>query len=452
MSRYAEGVVLSADQPSVPDDAPLAPAPGADRVAGAPRIFYGWWIVAAATLANTLQTAVFNAGAQTLVLPLIREFGVTRAAVSVAFSLRRLEGGLTGPLEGYLIHWIGAQRYMMIGWAVFGGGFIAVGLAQNIYHFYVAFLIVTLGQSMAGFLPIVSILVNWFDRRRGRAIAIYQMGNSTGALLIPVVAWAILEIGWRETMIGVGVLMIVLGLPLAAMMTPDPESRGLRPDGDIVPDGDDTVATGAAADASDVTIRQALRSRNFWFLAFSHSASLTAWGALQVHLIPALVDIGLSEPTGALVLSVTLVLAAPGRLVGGFLGDILGRRRVLVAAFLGQAAAVVILAFATTMTHAILFAIVFGVSFGARGTLITVLRGDVFGRKNFSRLAGFMDPVSSVSVVASPVFAGWAYDVSGDYRIAFLVLATLNALGALLIFGIRGSGLTKEASPGRSAS
>ena len=246
--------------------------------------------------------------------------------------------------------------------------------------------------------------------------------------------------------------MIVLGLPLAAMMTPDPESRGLRPDGDVVLDGDDTGAATAAADASDVTIRQALRSRNFWFLAFSHSASLTAWGALQVHLIPALVDIGLSEPTGALVLSVTLVLAAPGRLVGGFLGDILGRRRVLVAAFLGQAAAVVILAFATTMTHAILFAIVFGVSFGARGTLITVLRGDVFGRKNFSRLAGFMDPVSSVSVVASPVFAGWAYDVSGDYRIAFLVLATLNALGALLIFGIRGSGLTKEASPGRSAS
>ena len=67
-------------------------------------IFYGWWIVAISTAASTIQSAVFNVGAQTLVLPLIREFDTTRTAVSIAFSLRRLEGGVTGPLEGYLIH------------------------------------------------------------------------------------------------------------------------------------------------------------------------------------------------------------------------------------------------------------------------------------------------------------------------------------------------------------
>ena len=401
---------------------------------GEPRIFYGWWVVAAATLASTLQTAVFNGGAQTLVLPIVREFQASRAAVSVAFSLRRLEGGLTGPVEGYLIHWFDPRRYMMVGWVVFGLGFITVGLSQNIYHFYAAFLLVTLGQSVAGFLPIVTVLVNWFRRLRGRAIATYQLGNSLGAFLIPVLAWFVLNAGWRSTMIAVGVIVIVVGVPLAAAMTPRPEDRGLLPDGDST---DGSPNGSAEDDEASPTIREALRSRNFWFLAFAHSASLTAWGSLQVHMIPALSDVGISEQAGAGILSLTLIFAAPGRLIGGFLGDVIGRRNVLVAAFVGQASAVVLLAFASTFLHALLFAFIFGVSFGARGTLLTVLRGDVFGRTNFSRLAGLMDPISSVSVMISPVFAGWAHDVSGTYQSAFLALALINALGALLVFGIR---------------
>lgn len=417
-----------------------------------PNVFYGWWVVVAATAANALQTAVFTAGAQTLVLPLIREFNTTRAAVSFAFSLRQLEGGLTGPLEGYMIHWFGAQRFMMVGWVIFGIGFVAVGLSQNIYHFYAAFLVLTLGQSMAGFLPLVTVLVNWFQRGRGRAIAIFQMGNSIGALFIPILAWAVLNVGWRESMIAVGILMIGVGLPLAWLMKPDPESVGLRPDGDAAPAGDDAADAGANGDAGDITVRQALRSRNFWFLGLAHSSSLTAWGALQVHLIPAMADMGQSEQVGALVLSVTLFMAAPGRLIGGFLGDILGRRRVLVAAFIGQTLAVVVLAFASTFTHAMVFAVLFGVAFGARGTLVTVLRGDVFGRKHFSRISGLMDPLLSVSMVASPIFAGWSYDVSGDYRVAFLFLAAFNGIGAFLIFGIRGSGLTKETQTPEPAS
>ena len=404
-------------------------------------MFYGWWVVVWATLASTIQTAVFSAGAQTLVLPLVREFGSSRAAVSVAFSLRRLEGGITGPLEGYLIHWFGARRYMMVGWVLFGLGFVGVGLSQNIYHFYVAFLLATLGQSVCGFLPIVTVLVNWFQRLRGRAIAIYQLGNSIGAALIPVLAWFVLNVGWRPTMIAIGVGVIVLGVPLAAAMTPLPEQRGLLPDGDEASDGAEPDGSAAGTDGADddtgLTVGQALRSRDFWFLGLSHSSSVTAWGALQVHLIPALTDIGESEQRAAWILALTLIIAAPGRLVGGFLGDRIGRRKVLVVAFLGQATAVMLLAFTSTPTQVMLFAVIFGVSFGARGTLLTVLRGDVFGRQNFSRLSGLMDPISSITVFISPVFAGWTYDVSGTYRDAFIVLALVNALGAALIFGIR---------------
>ena len=404
------------------------------------RIFHGWWIVAAATVAQTIQSAIFNIGAQALVLPLIREFDATRTAVSVAFSLRRLEGGLTGPLEGYLIHWIGPRKYMMVGWVIFGVGFILCGLSQNTYHFYASFLLITLGQSVAGFLPIVTVLIHWFDKWRGRAIAIYQLGTSFGALLVPLFAWSILNIGWRQTLIAVGISTILLGVPLASAMKEKPEDLGLLPDGARTsPDDKESIGTeqsesnaNVGNESEEIGVGQHLRGRNFWFLGLAHSAGITGWGALQVHQIPALVDIGINELTAATILSYTLVVSAAGRLLGGFLGDLIGTKKVCAIAFIFQALAIVILAYASSSAHVMWFATIFGVAFGTRGTLMTVLRAEVFGRQHFSRLAGLMDPLSGVSVVISPIFAGLAYDSIG----AFLILAALNASGALFLMGI----------------
>ena len=83
-------------------------------------------------------------------------------------------------------------------------------------------------------------------------------------------------------------------------------------------------------------------------------------------------------------------------------------------------------------------------------TLMTVLRAEVFGRKNFSRLAGLMDPVSSVSVLISPIFAGVIFDSSGSYQFAFLVLAAVNASGAFLLLGIRMPKRERRASQANS--
>ena len=203
-------------------------------------------------MASAIQSAVFNVGAQALVLPLERDLAASRTAITGAFSLSRLEGGVTGPIEGYLIHWIGPRRYMMGGWVIFGVGFILLGMSQNLYHFYASFLLITLGQSIAGFLPIVTVLVNWFYRWRGRAIAIYQLGGSIGALMVPVLSWFILNVGWRETTIAIGIGTIIIGVPLAAAMRKQPEDHGYLPDGEK-PGNKDAPAAGGTADTAEAT-------------------------------------------------------------------------------------------------------------------------------------------------------------------------------------------------------
>jgi MFS family permease len=401
------------------------------------RTFYGWRIVGAAFFAQILQTAIFNVGAATLFLPIAREFGATRTVISGVFAVSRLEGGVTGPLEGYLIHWVGARRYMIIGWIIFGIGIFSIGLSQNIVHFYITFLVATLGQSMAGFLPIVTVLINWFSKSRGRAIAIFQIGSSVGALFVPLIAWSVLNIGWRPTTMFLGVLVIVLGVPLAAMMRNRPEDYGLLPDGVDPNKADQTVDKDLSDQENSNTILQALQDRNFWLIGITHASSLLTWGALRVHQIPAFVDIGLSEQGAAGIFSLMLVVAALGRLLGGFLGDFIGTRRMLIFSILIQAGAMACLTLASTTLHLILIATIFGIGFGARGTLLTVLRGDVFGRQNFSRLSGLMDPITTVGIALAPLFAGYVYDSRGSYDSAFLILAVLSTIGAFALVGIR---------------
>ena len=419
--------------------------PGSATAKRRPGIFYGWWIVGASTLSGTIQSLFFTVGSAALFLPIAREFQTTRTVVSGAFAFSRLEGGLTGPIEGYLVHWVGPRRYIMVGWIIFGLGLVGIGLSQSLLQFYAAFLVATLGQSVAGFLPIVTVLVNWFLRYRGRAIAVYQLGTSFGAMLLPLFAWSVLNIGWRETMVAAGIIAIAIGVPLSTMMRARPEDYGYLPDGaQPEPPQEDAIdqQVGRAEgrpDSSepDSTIRQALRSRNFWLLGGAHMLSLWAWGALRVHLIPSLVDIRIAEQTAANMFAISLTIAGAGRLLGGFLGDLWGARRVLVISYLLQGISMVILAFATNLFHVSLFAVTFGLAWGARGTVMTVLRGEVFGRTNFSRLSGFMDPLTMGGVVISPIFAGLTFDTLGSYRYAFLSIAVLGTMGSFLLMGLR---------------
>lgn len=453
-------------------DPPGSPTTGSDESSTTetteappkPRFFFGWWIVGAGTLTSVIHTVVYNLGASTLFLPVAEEFQTSRTAISGAFALSRLEGGLTGPIEGFLIHWIGPRKYIMFGWAVFGLGLIALGLSQSVFHFYLAFLLATLGQASSGFLPIMTVLVNWFNRKRGKAIALYQLGTSIGAVFVTGFAWLVINVGWRPTIIGAGVAVIVLGMPLAALMRYRPEDYGLLPDGDQASeygDGSSQGETAAEDGEAQPTIREVyrergalaataemrrsvarsetwaiFRSRRFWLLGTAHSASLTGWGALRVHMIPAMVDVGLTEQVGASLLAFSIFVSGGGRLIGGFLGDMIGPRLLLMTAFLAQAGSVVLFAFADNFIFAGIASAIFGIAFGARGTLLIMLRGEIFGRESFSRLSGLMDVLTMFGVAVTPIFAGAAYDILGGYTEAFLIIAAVNGAGALLLLAI----------------
>ena len=399
--------------------AAVAPAKGS-------RLFYGWWIVTAGFLINTVNGGlVFHAFGAYVVL-LQDDFGWSRTAFSFAFALQRVESGLLGPIEGWAIDRYGPRKVMMTGIVIFALGFFAFSQVNSLLTFYLAFLAIALGSALGSFLPVTVAVVNWFKTRRALALALLSMGFAAGGLLQPIVVALMESLGWRGMAILSGVIVLAVGLPLATLVRHRPEDYGMRPDGAPVGEAEGPPEAG-------FTARQAMRTRAFWFIALGHSSSLLVVGAVMVHF-PAHVSDGLGYSLGfaaAMITVMTFSMVIGQTVIGGFLGDRINKRRAIVIAMFGHMVALLLLAYATNVWMIVGFVVINGLAMGTRGPLIHALRADYFGRASFGTIMGFSSLVMMVGITTGPVIAGISYDTTGSYEIGFTLLAILAACGSL---------------------
>ena len=409
------------------------------------RMFYGWWLLAAGTTVAVLYSVFFAVGLGVYFPPVIEEFQTSRAALSWVFALMQLENGLLGPVEGYMVDKLGTRKVMFLGLFLLGVGLIWMSQAGSLSIFLAAFLIIALGGGLAGFLPISAAVTNWFVRHRSIAMGIALAGFSAGGLLLPALAWSISTYGWRDTAFGSALILWIVGFPLVALIRHRPEPYGYRPDGD--PPSQPTAAslggeneeaglpspTPPQEEQLSLTPIQAMKTSAFWVIGIAHSLAVLMVGAVMVHLVQFVVDLGTSLVVASTVVTVTTGVSIVGRLVGGFLGDRVSKVRILVVAFLLQAAGMLVLSFATQLWQAMLFAVIFGLGWGTRGPLLIAIRGDYFGRRYYATIMGLSQPMLMVGLLVGPLMAGYAYDILDSYQSAFIVIALANLLGAFLL-------------------
>ena len=323
-------------------------------------------------------------------------FGWSRTQLSMAFAFTRIEGGIMGPIEGYLTDRVGAKRMVLIGLIVLGIGFLIFWQVKHLWMFYFAFVIMSLGHSLCGWVPVTTLLNNWFIRHRAKAMGWSNTCSRFDGLLPD---------GVIHTEIGVGSAGRTLGKPDASV-------REL-------------------VDASDLTTAQALKTLAFWLISVGHGLTSMVIIAIMAHLGLFMSDSGFDIQTTAWVVSVYTFVAMLFPVVGGYVGD---RIPIRIAIFIFtsiQAFSVVILTFATTLIMLYSFAVLFGIGFGGRSPLTTAIRGDYFGRKSFGKILGISTvPLNLLLLVAAP-FAGYMYDTQGSYTSAFLILAALSFIGGV---------------------
>ena len=400
-------------------------------------LFYGWWIAVSAAIMHFFGGGTFYYGFTVFFNPIRESFGWNATVTSVAFTLQRLEGGIMGPIAGYMVDRFGPRRLMMAGWVVVGIGFILMSRISSLWGFYGTFVIIATGSSFASGMMSNVAIANWFDKKRSRALTIAFVGPGLCGLLVPVLAMLNSRFGWQTTLFFTGIGLWLTVLPLSLVMRHRPEPYGYLPDGAGTPAQPSPVNETVRRSSDGLPARSALRTSSFWFLASGAFFQQVGTSAVMVHIVPYLESINVQTTIAALSVTGMTLCSLMGRIGFGMLGDFTNKR-LLIAASLGLQA-VGLFVFSTISDDRIwlliLFLLTFGPGYGGPIPLRPALMADYFGTKNFGTIMGLSGVVSMVGGLISPVLAGWIFDTTGSYQLAWTIFAfiTLPAIPLMLL-------------------
>jgi MFS family permease len=359
--------------------------------------------------------------------------GWSKTALSGAAALQQMEAAILGPILGWIMDRFGPQGVIRVGVFLFGGGFMLLSRIETLLEFYAAFILVALGSSLCGFFPVNVALINWFERKRARALSAMSIGLALGGIFVPAVGWSLVNYGWRPTAFASGVIAIVVGFPLAMVMRRRPEDYGETVDGLPRSITASASRSDSAAPASrDFTAREALRTPAFWLLSLGHGFALFVVGAVSVHAIAHINEaLGYTVSAAASIITLLTLCQIVGVMVGWVIGDRYEKRYIAAACMLMHALGLLCLTYATGLAWLVGFTVLHGVAWGLRGPFMQAIRADYFGRSAIGMILGMSFMIIVIGQIGGPMIAGVLADVTGDYRLGFTLLALLAGLGSM---------------------
>ena len=301
--------------------------------------YYGWLVLGVGGLATFAGTGISQSvlgGIQNLIF---EDMGWDRSTIAFAVTAGTWTSGLISPLFGRVADRYGPRGLMPLAALVAGVSFLALSGIQEVWHFYLAFII---GRAMVTpvFLGVVNntVAVNFFQRRRGFAMGLVAMGRPVGgALTIQIMSLIALGYSWRVAYRYQAIFAFVMVVPLLLVMRRRPEDIGLAPDGDP-PNlaGEATPRRGSASVSQSASGRkefdwrggEAVMTPTFWLVGSAMAVTVMIFGAMQFQVVPYLRDSGLSQATAAGGLSLSWLLGGPAFPSWGYLSDRFSARRL----------------------------------------------------------------------------------------------------------------------------
>ena len=395
-------------------------------------------LLAGAFVTFAISAALMHSYAVFLVAYL-EEFRWSRAETSLAFSVSQLVAGASAPFVGAVVDRLGPRRLVLL-----GGGVLALGLLGSAYLHALWQLIVlygilmTVGANCLGLVVFVPMLSRRFVENRGMAISVVQSANGFArAVSAPVVQILISSIGWRHAYLAQGALMAVLVWPLAALFSREEAPARISP---LIPvsTGESAVRGGAAR--RDWTLPEAMATPHFWLLFTVYLCTGLGSFFVSLHQLAFAVDVGFDKLYAASVLGLGALLSVAGTIVTGTLSDYIGRELSAILAYAVSIVGVICALFITGPDHAWLLwihACCFGLTWGARGPAVTAKTADLFPGPNLGAILGVITVGTGIGSALGAWGAGWIFDLSGSYRLAFVASIVSYLVGCAAFWALR---------------
>jgi MFS family permease len=397
------------------------------------RYFYGYNIVAAGfTIQALCIGAMFAYGV--FFKELQAEFGWSRTTIAGASSLAFLIMGAVGILAGRLNDRIGPRVLIVVSAGFLGLGYLLMSRLQSPWQLYLMYgVLAGIGFSTHDVITL-STVARWFVIRRGVMSGIVKVGTGSGQLLGPMIATLLLSVfGWRNSNLIIGTVILVALVAAGQVMRRDPQGMGLLPDGGSGMTGGGTAAAGEQG----FSLKEAVRMKQFWIICMAEFVVLCCLLTVVVHIVPYARDLGLAPVYAAGVLSTIGGVSILGRVVMGAANDRIGGRHALIICLIVLFCSFIWLQLVTEAWMLFLFAVIYGFAHGGFFTVVSPMVAELFGTGSHGLLFGIILFSGTLGGAVGPLMAGRAFDVTGSYRMVFLVLCGLTLIGFVLMILLR---------------
>ncbi len=354
-----------------------------------------------------------------VVIPVVQaEFGATRGAVSLAFTLMMFGFGLGGVIAGKITDRFGIVPAMAISIAFLGVANLLAGLSTELWQFVAAYFLIGLGTS-ATFAPLMAEASHWFERYRGLAVTVVASGNYVaGTMWPPIVSWGMQTAGWRTTHIGIGivcaVLMTILVLVLRMQM------------------GDDKIRDHANAPPPRVDLRLSTNTLTV-LLSIASFSCCVAMAMPQVHIVAYCGDLGYGVARGAEMLSLMMACGIISRIGSGYLADKIGGLPTMLIGALAQGFALVFYLFFDSLASLYLISAMFGLFQGGIVPSYAIVVREAMPAREVATRVGIVVFASVVGMSFGGWVSGIIFDATGSYAAAFANGVAWNAVNVCIV-------------------
>jgi len=410
-----------------------------------PKLFYGWYMVAATWVLVFLISAVV---VSVFFKPMLAEFGWDRATLSSVQSVALIVFALASPFLGRLIDRFGPRLMLVACIITQVSSNIINGIATNIWHLYLARLLYGINV-----LSSAQILINnWFIKKRGTALGIMATGMPLGTMLLtPISQYLILIWGWRPTMFFWAGIMLVIMLPAVLFVRNRPEDKGYRHDGELP---NRAYRTNPLPKQKESTLRiehsaenggglsDVLVTRAFWFMSVAQFICGTGCGFMMTHLVIFATDLGYSDMIGASLVSLQGGLNLAGILVTGYLSDRITRSKVLALTHFIRSVSFIIVVIFLILEGTPLWMLYVAIAFFGFGWFTTAplqagLVADLFNSARMGTILGTVTACHMFGMAAGAYIGGAIYELTNSYFLVFLAQGLLEFTAFILAMFIK---------------
>ena len=399
-------------------------------------MYYGWFVVSAALLAQVAVVGFFTYVFSLLVLPLQVSFEASRSEVMYSMSLTAMLGLFLAPVVGVMADTYPIRWLMVAGAAIFGAGLFALSMTQSLLQFTLLFgIVMGLSNTLLGPLCGSAVISRWFTVNRGKALGVAATGSSLGGILLPAlfVLWLADNGDWRSALqnFSYGVLFILLPYLFFVMRDftlQDPENRAQNDDATEDSLQQKTSLLESNSLQSRFSFRQIIRDSSYWIVGISLALLFSTYSALLANLTPYLSGQGFDASVAAQAIMIVAISGFIGKLLFGYAADKVSLKLALLVTQLAVIAGLLLLAAGPSYWVICIALGTLGLSTGGMLPVWGALLAAIFGTTNYGRVMGLMMPLIVLIVIPGYGLTGYLYGQQGNYGLCFIVFSALIAM------------------------